>query len=198
MTTRGIILHPHELQAGKELRQIWRPLSESDNTLYIACPYGDEGEVLFAKEGWQLVGFGMGSIGSIATVRYVSDAKEQRIKDNGEYAWDTNSLWEMKAPIHDAGDMPAVAARYWYDLCGVSVRRVQDITEEELMKVGGELRRCECTPDGQHECARCTECEASRTDRDWFIAVWNRIYGDRAWERNDFCWVLDIQKTDAK
>lgn len=84
--------------------------------------------------------------------------------------------------------MPRWACRITLEVTGVRVERVQDITEEDIIKEGIEDMGSGC---GAVSTAR---GKSYSTLRACFESLWCYAYGPGAWERNDFVWVTEFRR----
>jgi hypothetical protein len=145
------------------------PIPSDGSAMYwpqggVSCPHGGVGDVIWVKETTWRNG------GYVAT-------EKPTIANDGKLS---------------ALFMPRWASRITLEIVGVRVERLQDITDEDARAEGGEDRWCECTPDTN--CNRGKNCEAGRTDRDWYAALWDSLNAKRGfgWDANPFVWVYEF------
>lgn len=133
------------------------------NNLKIAmprsCPYGKVGDALWVRESF-CPGF--------------SDEKQIHYKADDPNLKEFKRMgWKWKPSIH----MPKEAARIFLKIADIKVERVQDISEEDILKEGLEKNMPVMLKA--------------------FGELWDKINGERAsWESNPFVWVISFNKID--
>jgi len=77
--------------------------------------------------------------------------------------------------------MPRAAARIFLKVTGVRVERVNDITDDDVLREG---------LSGTYD----IESNIYKSGGYNFMSLWNEIHGAGAWERNDWVWVYDFKR----
>jgi hypothetical protein len=193
--------------AKTQTRRVMKPQPGSEAVRFLnhikgwKCPYGKPGDRLWVRETWQLVGFGTGSGGGRATVRYAADNTENRIPDDGSYRWDIDSLWEMKAPVRPSIHMPRCASRITLEVCSIRVERLQTISAEDAIAEG--IR--EVTKDGD-VVKYCVFDKGDMSSTPWaemprdpvtvYRQLWDKINAERGfgWDTNPYVWVVEFRR----
>lgn len=156
---------------------------DSCDTVEI-CPYGSVGDRLWVKETW--------------AVEESLDAKPPRgfsawpvwFKANNAYCCNANGFPNhgFHSPNATKGKwrpsifMPRWASRITLEITGISVERLQDITEEDAMKEGIPME------------IDCPECDTARKK---FKNLWDSINGKKpgkAWNANPWVWVVEFRR----
>lgn len=157
--------HPRSLQS---TLKGWNGSTENGESKEWKCPYGNVGDLLWARETFEVYLCNDGGE-DYTQIRFISDGRMIRLN---------TSLSPNKHPsIH----MPKDAAQIWLEVKHVKVERLQDITEEDA--------RAEGTipfPDTRMDCWTDGRCKTA------FEFLWNQINGwdPNAWELNPFVWVI--------
>lgn len=135
------------------------------------CPYGQPGDRLWARETWggdDLCGFA-----------YRADHPDwPRFQGDGEQP---DSKW--KPSIH----MPRKASRLSLEITGIRVERVQDISEADAKSEG-------CQAADYATGRECILDPSMGSYRLHFQSLWDDTNGKGAWDRNDWCWVVDFKR----
>lgn len=155
------------------------------------CPYGQPGEHLWVRETWSAPK-GIDDLSPKQMGERALDANYRRPwapvrywADMERRDWD-ESVWgkedgKTRVSIH----MPRWAARLTLEITGVRVERLNDISEEDALAEGIEKIGCWFTFNGGlHE---------SRSARDSFSALWEKINGFGTWSDNPWLWVIDFR-----
>ena len=166
---------------------MWRPKK---------CPYGVVGDRLYLQEPYQITTErGNGFMYGI----YLDDEKVFDIKLN-EDEW---SKWaNRKWPHHKttARFMYKSLARIWFEITGIRVERVQDISEKDCEKEG--IRGYEAHGGGTHfnpvtlYPAFPEKGGGFRTAKEAFEVLWDSINAKRGygWDKNPWVWVIELRK----
>jgi hypothetical protein len=100
---------------------------------------------------------------------------------SGEFA-DKESKGRWRPSIH----MPRWASRITLEVTGVRVERLQDISEEDAIAEGIDMRSlCGCQ-DG------CSQCD-DRTPQETYRDLWETINGPGSWAANPWVWVVEFK-----
>jgi len=162
---------------------------EDDTGMLRGCPYGQPGDVLWVREGFQfpefeddvsprdLVDYWVGEAGAPPPVKYSTGETKK--------GWNGHDWGRKRPPIH----MPR-------ELCRIRLR-VKDVRVERVQ----EIYACDCVAEGissepsfetDNPIANATKTIMRRR----FRRKWNDIHGDGAWERNDWVWVIEFARYD--
>lgn len=150
------------------------------------CPYGWPGDVLWVRESWSLTGTNQDQTEMridyrtqdyMWTIIYDPtgdsswiEKQKQRYIDKGIIAFDDvqDRFFQKRSfPWKPARFMPKVGARIWLKLLKVGVERVQDISDEDIVKEG----------------------VSNRTE---WKELWIDLNGPQSWKQNVWVWVLDF------
>ncbi|EAY0927131.1 hypothetical protein AH714_08665 [Salmonella enterica] len=138
------------------------------------CPFGAVGDRIWVREtfGWQIRRDPLGGTGEFRVYRATTPDAVRYQTASGEVA-------PMKwiPSIH----MPRPAARIMLEITDVRVERVRDITEDDAQAEGVRPACYEITPP-----------EAAY--RVSFGEVWRNIYGEKSWDVNSWCWVIEFRR----
>ena len=101
---------------------------------------------------------------------------------------------KWKPSIH----MPRVASRLTLEIAGVTVERVQDISYDDA-EAEGTWAACEDDPAIQNSASYAAVAAGRRSVElvDYFAALWNKVNGPNAWERNDWVWKVEFRLLEA-
>ncbi len=132
----------------------------------IDCPY-KIGMGLWVREKW-----GVHSM--------FNDTKPSKL-GRGHRIWYSEEVLPVGSKHRPSIHMPRWASRITLEITYIRVERVQDITEEDAIREG-----CE---------GKYTDDENGfelMTARDAFAELWKSIYGQDAWEKNLWVWVISF------
>jgi hypothetical protein len=162
----------------------WKDFPEHKG-VFIKCPYGQPGDLLWARETWTL-------LDTTRTVIYTR-SKGFSEKPKVMYRADGDVKgFKWKPSIH----MPKFAARIWDRVVSIRVERLQDITEDDAIAEGiEELLQ-----------SRAQRAENGRMFRDYskkpemfndglsavksYQSLWTKINGPGSWQNNEWVWVV--------
>ena len=151
-----------------------------------ACPYGKPGDRLWVREAWNST-----MKHALAPGEVIGKSLEKCIEDNKGfnvaahegivYAADGvlrhplygKALW--RPSIH----MPRWASRMTLEITAVRLERLCDISEVDAKAEG-------IIPDPNDH--------LERTHRLGFCVLWDAIYGDGAWGKNPWVWVVEFRR----
>ncbi len=190
--TRRVLKHPFEIHPNRYITKM-----KGNERL---CPYEPpyrEGDILYVRESvFQGVEHYLDVSGETVSVlthdfEYYADGHHEKDhwKDKYERTW-----MHRRPSIH----MPKEAARIWLKVTNVRVERLQDITEDGVVKEG-------IYPSNCRQCMSKTECDICPDEGydeiDKFVEVWNSAlkksglarYG---WEANPYVWVIEFERCD--
>jgi hypothetical protein len=137
-------------------------------TLEKHAPYGIPGDLLYVRETWGLPSPELQKLNPVVDVVYKADVPE----DNPFPVCD-----RWKPSIH----MPKKFARIWLEVKDVRVERLQDISEEDIVR------------EGAWNPAHSVDEVFSEAYEAW-SELWDSINAKRGygWDMNPFCWVIDF------
>lgn len=97
--------------------------------------------------------------------------------------------------------MPKEAARIWLKVTGVRVERLQDITEEGVIKEGAQGVRCDHVAIDEHGCTDCLNTEWVEPPIVDFMLTWDSTIKksdiDRySWQANPWVWVIEFERCE--
>lgn len=162
-------------------------LSASTLDAYRHCPYGKPVDRLWVRETWRTgkaldgcspkviaeqcidAGYKFDVDHPAAPIWYEADGKHRRWGDDDEA--DFLGVGKTRVSIH----MPRWASRITLEITGVSVERLNEISEEDALAEGIEP----------------TLMNDARTR---FINLWTSINGDGSWDANPFVWVIEFKR----
>ncbi len=187
---------PHELQ------------SECDASIRELCPYGQPGDRLWAKETFYCDHFAYPSGSSIGFsvpdgnggLRPLTEEEMRRDMLESMYyrADGENPIPEAESKIgwRPSIFMPRWASRITLEITAIRAERLQDISEEDALKEGSYLDRCQCMPRRKdrtplESCFSMTECHIHGME---FKHLWKSINGPVSWDANPFVWVIEFKK----
>jgi hypothetical protein len=163
---------------------------EDDTGMLRECPYGQPGDVLWVREGFQfpefeddvsprdLVDYWVGEAGAPPPVKY-STGETKR-------AWNGHDWGRKRPSIH----MPKELCRLRLRVEDVRVERVQDITPQDAYAEG-------IKPQTPNHAPR-TAIQAQQMQDEAMVGAfrqkWRDIHGDGAWERNPWVWVVEFSQ----
>jgi len=146
------------------------------------CPYGKLGDLLWVKETWRVeqeLDNHKPSEFSGWSVNY----KDHRIRmlGFGDTDW---GRW--RSPRF----MPKWAARIWFEITGVRVEKVQDISEEDALAEG-----CRGLSWYRHPSSGIVTDDGLLPSEE-FRDLWDSINAKRghSWETNPFVWVIEFKR----
>ena len=153
-------------------------------TFFCDSPYGVQGDRFWVRETWAIQDCGS-RVGiskehwpdgfPVSRVRYPATDPAPNSSE-GRHHW-----WNKRPSIH----MPRWASRINLEVLSVRVERIQDIYEEDAKAEGIKLMGWKLLENG---------VSRDYTHRDHFEALWQTIYGDDAWTKNPWVWVIEFKK----
>jgi hypothetical protein len=158
----------------------------------VHCPYGQPGDVLWVREGFQfpefeddvsprdLVDYWVDQAGAPPPVKY-STGETKR-------AWNGHDWGRKRSSIH----MPRELCRIRLRVEDVRVERVQGMSPEDAYAEGVKAQ----TPSSEPRTAIQAQQMQDEAMIDAFREKWNSIHGDGAWERNEWVWVVEFSRTN--
>ncbi|CVD90322.1 Uncharacterised protein [Serratia marcescens] len=144
----------------------------------FSCPFGQVGDRLWVREAYQgpLFNFDQMETYLEDTSKFERPEFCEYRADGGKtpeyYDADDNLRFGWKPSIH----MPRWASRITLEITGVSVERLQDISEEDAIAEGG----------------------TKHFNIDWFGPLWASIYGVDSWNANPWVWVIAFHRVEVK
>lgn len=151
----------------------WMYDGERDADSWMACPYGQPGDMLWVRETWQ-------AVSGNDRARHIMTHPRP---DRGwlEYAAtprDDEPAYKWRPSIH----MPRWASRITLEVTGVRVERLQDISEADAMAEGVHYSLLEKIQAGQDRWARHA-----------YKKLWETINGSDSWDLNPWVWVVEFK-----
>lgn len=143
--------------------------------VYIKCPYGQRGDVLWVREKFRIV-----------------KALGQEMID---YAASPANIWSIDQPWKPSIHMPKKAARLFLKVKDIRVQRLKDISQSDAIAEGVE----QIADYGTTGYKLYTEPNAAYSDIDAvssFESLWESINGKASIELNPWVWVIDFKKID--
>lgn len=187
----------------------WAIQTDEEPIIYkpINSPYGDSGDRLWLRERARLIEVKNG----LPWVSGFDDGRPGASKVRLCYEVDNAvSTWlpypERLSVLNVGYCVPngcyREAARTFLEITSVRVERVQDISHEDIQAEGATLfengpRLCDLFYDieNMHSLDR---KEIKQQGKQMFIDLWNKIYGNGAWERNDWVWVYKFMRLEER
>lgn len=140
-------------------------IGHDDHGLVAAmCPYGKPGDRLWVRETFYC-DVPHDDEDRLKELYYRADVPSGKFQDAG-YWGEPGSFW--KPSIF----MPRWASRLTLEITNIRVERIQDISSFDIRKEGVSPE------DGVFST---------------FMKLWDDTNGKGAWERNDWCWVIDFK-----
>lgn len=157
----------------------FRPKDHPDMGFWMPCPYGGPGDLVYVREAWAPFIRGDGADGYAALLRFAADGYELPVPNEHIEWWERkcDRGYDWRPSIH----MPRWASRITLRLTDVRVERVQEITADDCVAEGCEVRTDSPLTTGP----RRQEVLRAR-----FITLWKMTNGHSAWDHNDWVWVL--------
>ncbi|EMK7005605.1 hypothetical protein V9J34_001361 [Salmonella enterica] len=152
----------------------WSEDTEKVCDYWHPCPFGAVGDRIWVREtfGWQIRRDPLGGTGEFRVYRATTPDAVRYQTASGEAA-----PMKWVPSIH----MPRRASRITLEITDVRVERVRDITEDDAQAEGVRPACYEITPP-----------EAAY--RVSFGEVWRNIYGEKSWDVNSWCWVIEFRR----
>ena len=157
------------------------------------------GDVLWVRETWgeDYVGSYLTSHGSQG--QYLNGPKAEVVyKADGHVMTEVGTKW--RPSIH----MPRWACRILLEVTGVRAERVQEISEEDARAEGMEIHvespsycpACHGFGIMGSDCDHSYDCPLCATHVGRYNALWNSLYGDNAFGRNDWVWATTFRRIE--
>ncbi len=144
--------------------------------LYVKCPYGKPGDLIWVRETFASVH--NPETNSFSHFVYKADRDP------------LHNFIKWKPCIH----MPKVASRIWLEIVSITVQRLDDITQEEAEQEGVLLLQFDETgklyKDYLNERLGLTSPIAS------FMSLWTAINGVQSRKNNPWVWVIGFRKVE--
>ncbi len=147
--------------------------------LFIKCPYGQVGDLLWVKEAWFNPNYERGEFRSPYLTLY--KALEPDVTW-GDFKWKS------------ARFIPKVYARIWLEITGVRAERLQDISEEDAKSEGcmAWFPPYEIYPGCKEEYN-----ERGGSYRNGFHDLWQQINEKKnPWLGNPYVWVVEFKRIE--
>ncbi len=99
--------------------------------------------------------------------------------------WPKGGRW--RPSIH----MPRWASRITFEITGVRVERLQDISRADAIAEGGPQSHPSIDAVSQDYCF-------PDFSRSWFGQTWWSIYGEESWQANPWVWVMEFKRVEVE
>lgn len=174
------------------------------------CPYGKVGDILYVRETWVRACLSEDGEGPAkgGNWRYWYKADDDWTKEDWHHPDIEGPVGSprWKPSIH----MPRPAARIFLKITGISVERLQDITEEDAIAEGVEQNTCDdpskcpsrlkgggCCGDGEYKNYLVSiDGEPAYSAKESFETLWQSINGPDSWEQNPWIWKITFQRIE--
>lgn len=152
-----------------------------DETPHV-CPYGQTGDRLWVRETWADVGTcDPGLIVYRADYPLCVPRHYENVPPASEIRW--------RPSIHQRREH----SRILLEITGVSVERLQDISEEDAAAEG--ISDGGCLNCGEPEPCGCADPKPDA--RDAFARLWHSINGEESWHANPWVWVVEFKRVEG-
>lgn len=170
------------------------------------CPYGKVGDRLWVRETHNFFDGGTGIF-----IRYLADGETRHVQDNSNWLRNED-FGKIKPSIF----MPRWASRITLEITDIRVERLQEITEEDVIREGtrntddyedhiADDRDFRLCPDcggsllhgalGESLGYMEVDCTTCNTFRKRFHILWNVINCKKhPWESNPWVWVIEFKR----
>ncbi len=168
----------------------------------IYCPYGALGDRLWVRETWLLNGSA-----NTLRIQYKASDSEYRPDDKKwcgrlvskhapEHISDAQNMWDkhnekikgLEIPWRSSRFMPKWAARIFLEITNIRVERVQDISWEDIIAEGCDVKK----PTGD---PAIDDFTAGVEVIDTFHWLWDSLNTKRGygWDKNPWVWVIEFK-----
>lgn len=137
----------------------------------IKCPFGKPGDRIWVRETFQ-------SYCKLNNKKYPHKRPSQLASDGIIYKADGS---KPVGPWNPLSHMPRWASRIVLEITDIRVERVQDISKTNVI-AEGILKREDCPIE---------DCYAGWHEP--FAILWDSIYGEGAWEKNEWVWAISFK-----
>ncbi|MCO1336375.1 hypothetical protein MO867_18745, partial [Microbulbifer sp. OS29] len=173
-------------------RSLYQEINSAWQSRYvdIDCPYGEPGGRLWVRETF---GYEVRSLGGAPHEQIVYRAS----KPDAVHCYDCNGMGQpikWKPSVH----MPRWASRITLEITGVSVERIQDISEEDAIAEGilNSTLQTPLTKTVMYHCGPWPTPICGESARDAYGALLESIYGKDGWDQNPWVWVIEFRKVN--
>lgn len=151
---------------------------------FFKPPY-QQGDILYVRETW---GHPI-SLNSDKQYVFRADKIAEIGFKNDSHIW------------HPSIHMPKEAARIWLKVTDVRAERLQDITEDGVLKEGVQGVRCDHVAIGEHGCTDCLNTGWLEPPIIDFMQTWDSTIKksdlDRyGWDANPWVWVIEFERCE--
>lgn len=144
---------------------------------YVKCPYGQIGDLIWARETWA---YAEDEFGNHSSTTNGDCFGKFLYKANGD---DNHGRW--KPSIH----MPKEASRIWERITDIRVERLQDISEKDAIAEGVESFK----EGNQTLYKHYVSDDVCYSAKDSYASLWESINGDGSWGLNPWCWCITTE-----
>ena len=186
----------------------------------VKCPYGKVGDRLWVKETWGVVSHTFDENENICAWvpdRPCTPITEMKFgngyydghviyKSDGDFEWNAGDdcSIETKSAWNPAMYMPRLASRLTLEITGIRVKRLQDITIQDIRQEGIDIgTQCiDCMDMYGTPCCKDDESECGILDevRYEYSTLWDSLNAKRGfpWSSNPWVWVIEFKKVEVK
>lgn len=145
---------------------------------FFRLPY-QQGDILYVRETW-------------CKGSWMNEKERYYYKADDN---DFHCVW------HPSIHMPKEAARIWLRVTDVRAERLQDITEDGVLKEGVQGVRCDHVAIGEHGCTDCLNTGWLEPPIIDFMQTWDSTIKksdlDRyGWDANPWVWVIEFERCE--
>lgn len=212
-TRRAIKPQPHHydeasgfpLSRGRRTSVEWKSNHVAPDGLHRLCPYGVPGDLLWVREGIQVLAYDAARPKSADIIYLADEDGDWRTIDwSGPHHVrheDGYTVGRRTPSIH----MPRAASRLTLEITDVRVERLNEISDNDAEAEGcppcprcGDCGWINSGPDGGWQCDAPGCGDAYR---DQYARLWDQINGPGAWAENPWVWAVSFavhqQNVDA-
>lgn len=153
----------------------------------LPCPYGAIGDRLYVRETWQHSNWPHGPYEDGCHVFFRADYLDDPHGPDGEKSPEGRYRW-WNSPLH----LPKKASRIWLENRGVTVERLQDITEADCYAEGVEVMDRHPHTGRPGRWYRIAHCVASDPGEAYAEYI-DHINGIGTFESNPWVWVIEFK-----
>jgi hypothetical protein len=169
----------------------------------LSCPYGGPGDRLWVRESWAL---------THPSFDYETQCVDEFIPFEGKIPKEMpDSYWKVvyganfnemqvhkddrfiknwKPSIH----MPRWASRLTLEIVDVRPERLQEITEEDVVKEGIQKPYCSVSSKNLYQIWVNGKCIENEKAAFVYQSLWNSINGPGSWEANPWIWTIEFKR----
>lgn len=150
------------------------------NEVYVKCPYGEVGDVLWVRESWR-------------TAAEYESKPDYSVMSSSDFVYKADLEWHgpFKPSIH----MPKTACRIFLKIKSIRVERLQDINEADAVAEG--IKPCGPPFDNVKKYGWRFESYTGNSaclPIASFQTLWQSINGYESWNSNPWVWVIEFEQ----